>query len=206
MRIGTVLERLGLWLCFGLWLFLVSGWAAAGDIWVQDAASGFDQAYRLTDADLGGYQGVLLDPLSVWYAQRGESDVLQRNVTQLQKHFARVFYETLDSSGFLLVDEPGDGVLCLHVELVDMRVTGHTPEQVAWSDRFAFGVMPGHMTLVAEVRDTATGDVLLRIADQDDAGEAGDVWALVDEIFADWATSIAATLQAPAEPRLVARQ
>jgi hypothetical protein len=205
MRIGTFLERLVLCLCFGLWLLLVSGWAVAEEVWLRDAQAPFDLSYRLGDADLSGYQKVLLDPLSVWYAEQSAPELLAGNVIALQRRFARVFGETLAANGFLLVDEPGDSVLRLHVELVDMRVNRHTPEQIAWGQRFKFPVTPGHMTLVAEVRSGATGEVVLRIADQDDGGEKGDRWALVDEIFESWAQGIAATLHTPAKTNLVAQ-
>ena len=201
MRAGTMLERMALGLCFGLWLLLLSGWALGGEVWEPTNDGRFDQAYRLNQADVSGFKRVLLDPLSVWYAaQEGAPG----RVAELQCRFAAVFGARLEAHGFQLVDDPGESVLRLHVELVDMRINQPTSAQLAWSERFAFNVAPGHMTLVAEIRDTSTGAVLLRIADQDDAAAGGDPWPLVDEIFAGWADGIAATLRAPAAGALLA--
>ena len=205
MRIGSILERLCLCLCFGLWFLLVSGWAVADGVWLKDNESRFDVSYRLSGAAVTGYRNVMLDPLSVWYADQTDEARAAANVATLQEHFSQVFSETLQANGFVLVDDPGEAVLCLHVEIVDLRVNDHSTRQLAWSERFSFPVAPGHMTLVAEVRDTGTGDVLLRVADQEDAVESGDLWSLVDQIFAGWAGDIAATLQTPTGDLLAQR-
>jgi len=206
MRIGNILERLCLCLCFGLWFLLVSGWVVADEVWLKDNESRFDVSYRLNGAAVTGYRKVMLDPLSVWYADQTDQARVAANVTALQERFGQVFSETLQANGFVLVDNPGEAVLCLHVEIVDLRVNDHSAQQLSWSERFSFPVAPGHMTLVAEVRDTETGDVLLRVADQEDAVESGDLWSLVDQIFAGWAGDIAATLQPSTSGDLLAQR
>ena len=67
-------------------------------------------------------------------------------------------------------------------------------------DRFLFRVMPGHITIVAELADSTTGEVLLRMADLDDsvadhvATDIMTVWKNVDIAFDMWSAMIGQTI------------
>ena len=65
---------------------------------------------------------------------------------------------------------------------------------------FLFRVLPGHITLVAELADSTTGEVLLRMADLDDSvggrftTDIVTAWDNVDIAFNMWSAMISQTI------------
>jgi hypothetical protein len=132
-----------------------------------------DHMYLLPDVSFAAYTRVRLDPVEVsfyrnWSPNRSPSQRLRasdvENIkTSLANEFRRVLSDTLTRGGYKLVDEDGDDVLRVQAAIVNLYVTA--PSAAAPGRSRTFVANTGQMTLVAEVRDSVTGQLLARAVD-----------------------------------------
>ena len=170
--------------------------------WQQINHPSLDFLFVRSAVDSTGYRGIIIDPLSIWYSNDSVLTALEveSNLKELRLRFHGAFEQALENSGYEIVDVPDHDALRLHVEIIDLRVNGTTANANSWRDRFLFRVMPGHITLVAELADSTTGEVLLRMADLDDS--VGDrfttdimtAWEKVDVAFNMWSAMISQSI------------
>lgn len=174
------------------WLAAAAMDRAHAQAWVPVHHAELDAVFVAQDAVLGSYRRVLMDPLSVWF---GESDTasaeIDRHLDAFRAVYAVAFKDKLAARGLELVDQPGPGVLRVHVEIVDLMVNGYTAEQLVWADRFRFPTARERLTLVAELSDSSTGAVLMRAADLGMSSDGLDVWRTVRRSFDVWADNLA---------------
>ncbi len=153
-----------------------------------------DYAFINEGAQPGMYNKVLIDPLTVWYAvdERQDAGVWESNVDLLRDRFRAAVQEELDAREIELADEPGPGVLRLHVELVDLKINIDKAYRNPWADRFVFQTMPGRMTVIAELQDAKTDQVLFRLADlESEPVNQAAVWDEVDAALSSWSHTLA---------------
>ena len=137
------------------------------------------------------YQEVYLDPVSVWYpnAKIGGSEKAEA----LQRSVSERFQAAFAARGLNVVTEPTQSALVVHVELIDLKAAPVTAELLDWAKGHRFKVQPGRVTLVAELRDAATGQVLIRMADlEEDAADAPE--SEIDIALDQWGDVIAASI------------
>jgi hypothetical protein len=128
------------------------------------------------DADIVAYRNVLLDPVQVsfardWDPNRGGRSSARRlnanDLTAIKTDVAELFRETfraeLARGGYLLVDEPGPDTLRVTAFIIDLYVTA--PDTRAPGRTRTYTANSGRMTLVAELRDSETGEILARAVD-----------------------------------------
>ncbi len=171
-------------------LFMVK---AAGADWQAVDNQQVDYAFSNADAQPGIYNKVLIDPLTVWYAADESQDtgVLESNVDLLRDRFQAAVQEELDARQIEVTNEPGPGVLRLYVELVDLKINIGKANRNPWADRFAFQTMPGRMTVVAELKDAQTNQVLFRLADlESESVNEATVWGEVDAALTSWSHTL----------------
>lgn len=161
--------------------------------------SKFQTAFVKPGADLGPYSKVILQPAVLRYLRSAPGAV-----TLSDKHKERLltlFNEALETSmkqstKFRIVSEVGADVLDVHVELVDVVVTAPASTQAG---DIAFVVSPGAMTLLVELADSRSEEVLVRVADRRSAQTAGDSlqrsgsaanWNEVKMLFRRWANLV----------------
>ncbi len=171
-------------------LFMVK--AARAD-WQAADNQQVDYAFFNADAQPGIYNKVLIDPLTVWYAADESQDtgVLESNVDLLRDRFQAAVQEELDARQIEVTNEPGPGVLRLYVELVDLKINIGKANRNPWADRFAFQTMPGRMTVVAELKDAQTNQVLFRLADlESESVNEATVWGEVDAALTSWSHTL----------------
>ena len=170
--------------------------------WQQINHASFDFLFVRPAVDFSAYRSVTIDPLSIWYSNDSAltAQEVESNLDELQLRFHAAFEQALEDSGYELADVPGQNALRLHVEIIDLRVNRATGNANPWRDRFLFRVLPGHITLVAELADSTTGEVLLRLADLDDSvgdrstTEMMTAWDNVDIAFNMWSAMISQTI------------
>lgn len=132
-----------------------------------------DHIYLLPDVSFAAYTRVRLDPVEVsfyrnWNPNRspsqrlGASDV-ENIKSSLADEFRRVLSDTLTRAGYKLVDEDGDDVLRVQAAIVNLYMTA--PSAAAPGRSRTFVANTGQMTLVAELRDSVTGQLLGRAVD-----------------------------------------
>jgi len=132
-----------------------------------------DQLYLLPDVSFASYTRVRLAPVEVsfyrnWNPSRSPSQRLRPSDVEnikasLANEFRRVLSDTLTRDGYKLVDEDGDDVLSVQAAIVNLYITA--PSAGAPGGSRTFVANTGQMTLVAELRDSVTGQLLARAVD-----------------------------------------
>lgn len=171
----------------------------------RTSIAGLDLAYVREDARLETYDKVWLRTVQVAFrrdwrvpAQPG-SRIVATDLARIKDGLARVVRDAatreLREGGVTLAEGPGEGVLEVDVSIVDLYLNALDVRSFAPVQRYALSV--GEMTLVAELRDAPSGEILARVLDRrvgrdrarfelttsvDNAGEVQDAaraWARV---------------------------
>ena len=139
---------------------------------------GLDVVYARPDSSLAGYTSYRLAPVSVAFIKhwgRGTSmrpRVSDRDMQKIRDRLATLVREELTrelgAGGYTLSEEPGEGVLDLELRIVDLNVVA--PDVASAAGQRVYAVSAGEMTLVAELRDSSSGQAVMRIYDH----ESGD--------------------------------
>ncbi|MEJ2514357.1 MAG: DUF3313 family protein [Gammaproteobacteria bacterium] len=143
-----------------------------------------DAVYVQPGAEVHSYDNIILDPVEVSFASNwdpnrgtvGASDRLdaqdiQRIRRDMAALFREVFAEELAEGGYRLVDEPAYDTLRVTPAIVDLYI--NAPERNATGRSRVYTAEAGSMTLVLELRDSVTGDILARVIDSSTARQTG---------------------------------
>jgi len=143
-----------------------------------------DHLYKLPEADFSGYKRVRLDPIEVEFdknwkpndstrspSQRLSSSDIEKIKKTLAEEFRKVFTEELTKNGYPVVAEDGDDVLRVSAAIVNLYITA--PDKMSAGRSRTYTTNAGHMTLVAELRDSVTGKLMARAVDSVQARDTG---------------------------------
>jgi hypothetical protein len=125
--------------------------------------------YLKPGADLGSYDAILLEEPEIAFKRpprrsRGEFPLSADQQQELRSLFLQAFREEIEKGGVLqLVDAPSPAALRLEPAIVDLVVTA-APEG-AGRDHVLIE-QTAQLTLVAELRDAESGELLARVADR----------------------------------------
>ena len=174
-------------------------------------------AYRKPDMDLSGYTRVMLDPVEVAYQKDpgnrtrsglagsgGNFALSPLQMENFQSWFQEAVVDALtEDGGYELTTEPGPDVLRITAALIDLVVS--VPTQRAGREE-TFARSYGLVSLVLELRDSESGEILLRAGDRRDptrntAGRLarvspGFVRADTERMFQHWAELLRERLDA----------
>ena len=176
-------------------IFLNLAWAAtetpkskrdAAAAWTEDglqkvAIKGLDVVYVRPEASLTGYDKVLLRPISVAFRRNWEKTAVPgsnlrinpKDSQRIKDNLAGLIREEvikqLTEGGYQLTDSSGDDVLEVNMSIIDLNV--RAPNVRAANNTNIYAVSAGEMTLVAELRDSASSDAVMRIFDHAEAHE-----------------------------------
>src|SRR3954466_10614454 len=151
---------------------------------VKVQAKNLDAVYLLPGADFRGYSKVMLDPPQVafhknWkrdfnHSQRGlsgrvdDADI-RRAIDEGTALFVKALGEAYAKAGYQIVDQPGEDVLRVATAVVNISV--NAPDQLTASRTTTYSREAGEATLVVEVRDSLSGELMGRALDRELAGE-----------------------------------
>ena len=143
-----------------------------------------DHLYKLPEADFSGYKRVRLDPIEVEFDKNWKPNASERSPSArlsnediekikktLAEEFRKVFTEELTRNGYPVVSEDGDDVLRVSAAIVNLYITA--PEKMSAGRSRTYTTNAGHMTLVAELRDSVTGKLMARAVDSVQARDTG---------------------------------
>jgi len=143
---------------------------------VRRPVSRMDAVFVRPDADVTAYTSVMLDPVEVSFARDWNPNQGRRNpaarlnandVAAIQTGLADMMRETfraqLAAGGYTLVDEPGPDTLRVTAAIVNLYVTA--PDTMTAGRSRTYTANSGQMTLVAELRDSVSGELLARAVD-----------------------------------------
>lgn len=144
---------------------------------------GIDTAYARPGASLAGYGKLIIDPVEVafrkdWDPSRTGSrmkldakereDIRSGVATIVQEEFAK---EIGKGGTYQVVTEAGPDVLRLRASIVDLYV--NAPDTMSPGRTRTYTVSAGEMTLVAELVDSESGQVIARVLDRREAQGTG---------------------------------
>jgi hypothetical protein len=144
------------------------------------------------DAEVVAYRSVMIDPVEVsfarnWDPNRGGRSQLGRlnadDMAAIQTGVADLFRETfraeLERGGYQLVDVAGPDTLRVTAAIVDLYITA--PDTMSAGRSRTYSANAGRMTLVAELRDSMTGEILARAVDARSARSTG-TWNITNRV------------------------
>lgn len=140
--------------------------------------AGADAVYVLPEADFSTYgQFIVLDPVvafrrnwqrdvnraAVGLSGRISNDDMEQIKEDVAELFLDVFSENLESGGLTLAEDPGDDVLILRPAILNLDITAPDPAVGGRSRTYVANA--GSATLVIELVDSVTGQILARAVD-----------------------------------------
>jgi hypothetical protein len=147
-----------------------------------------DRLYVRPEATLTGYKRLRLERLEVHFAKdwnpnqsrSGSERLTTEDFDKIKKgladEFAGTFAKVLAKGGYTIVNESGPDVLDVTPLIVDLYIAA--PQKMTAGRSRTYTADPGHMTLVAELRDSQTGQILARALDAQRASSSGTFqWA-----------------------------
>ena len=166
------------------------GAAEAGDVpnaWSEGGlqkvtVKGLDVVYAMPGASLAGYNKVLLGPISVAFHRDWEKQTMAgtrmriraEDTQRIKDKLASLMHEEvvkqLGEGGYKLVDSAGEDVLQVDMAIVNLKVNAPDVTTVGRTNTYA--VSAGEMSLVAQLSDSSSGDVIARVFDRTLARES----------------------------------
>lgn len=127
--------------------------------------------------DMTAFRSVMLDPVDVSFSsefernrrggissRRLDADDLAAIQQDLASLFQEVFREELQGGGYEVVDKPGPDTLRVSAAIVDLFISAPEAAQSVGRSR-TYVADSGRMTLVLELRESITGEILARAVD-----------------------------------------
>lgn len=121
-----------------------------------------DRVYVQPELDLSAYKRVMVAPVSIAY-KRKSFELSQEQIDRMRQYFSDAVQKHLSKKGYTLTNEPGPDVLQVNANIVDLYVN-RKPEQTTGRSA-VFTASSGEMTLIGELRDSRSGEILVRFAD-----------------------------------------
>jgi hypothetical protein len=144
------------------------------------------------DAELAGYRNIMLDPVEVSFARNwdpnrgGRSTVNRLDASDMQAIqsgvaglVAELFSAELGRGGYQIVQAAGPETLRVSAAVVDLFIAA--PDTMAPGRTRTYTANSGRMTLVLEVRDSVTGELLARAVDAQ-SGRGSGSWSVTNRV------------------------
>lgn len=156
--------------------------ALSADGLQQVKVKGLDLAYVRPGESLAGYDRVQIDPVSVsfkkGFAPTRTGSRLPLNAEELQqirdavaKIVHEEFVKELGKGGIAVANGPGPSTLEVRASITDLFV--NAPDTMTAGRSTTYTMNAGEMSLVMELVDSASGQVIARVYDRREARETG---------------------------------
>ncbi len=136
-----------------------------------------DLVYLRPNVQFKAYKDVSIDEVQVAFdknwdpnedvrsvSRRLSTEDIEKIRSDMVTEFRKVFVEELGKGGYLVVDKPGDDTLRVSPGLVNVYITA--PDRMEAGRVTTYTTDAGRMTLVLELRDGPTNQLLARVIDQ----------------------------------------
>lgn len=160
---------------------------------VRAEVKGVDAVYKKPEANLAGYNKILLRPVEVEFSKNwkpeDDSVLYQMNRPDRDKikkdladAFADVFKQVLqEKGGYQLVTEPGRDVLEVQAAIINLYINAPDVSMQTAARVRTFTTDAGEMTLVSELHDSISRTLLARIYDRREGMDSGQ-WQWTDSV------------------------
>lgn len=138
---------------------------------------GLDVVFAKPGATLAGYERIELTPVSVEFRRNWERQAagtgtrtrvrpadVQRIRDRLSQLVETTVIEELADGGFKMAEGPGEDVLTVQMSIVNLNI--NAPDLPSSGNVRVYTTSVGEMTLVAELRDSSSGELIMRILDR----------------------------------------
>jgi hypothetical protein len=158
----------------------------AGNDWSADGlqkvkVKGLEVVYVRPGASIKPYTRVLVMPVSVSFLRNFErsggpggrrirAQDAQRIRDRLSALVREEFEKELRAGGYVAASAPGDDVLAVELAISDLRISAPDVQTPGRMDIYSLSA--GEMTLLANLRDSVSGETLVRVYDHEEAHEA----------------------------------
>jgi len=145
---------------------------------------GLDAVYVRPGVEFKAYRNLVLEPVQVAFdknwdpngnsrglAGRLSADDMQKIRDDMAGEFRRIFGEELAAAGYDVVAKPLDDTLVVAAGLADVYI--NAPDKMTSGRTYTYTMNAGRMTLVMELRDGPTGQLLARVVDRYAGRESG---------------------------------
>jgi len=160
---------------------------SAAEAWSADglqkvSVKGLDVVYSRPGSSLAGYDKVLLRPVSVTFRRGWEKTPLAGTHMRIRPEEAQKIKDSLSTlvseevskqlalGGYKISPAAGEDVLDVTMSITDLYITA--PDVLSTTGVRIYAVSAGEMTLVAELRDSSSGETVMRIYDHAEARES----------------------------------
>ena len=133
---------------------------------------GLDVVFVRPGANLSAYSSVFIDPVEVAFSKQWKPSTMdvrssdrERIRKELGELFREVFTKQLQEGGYSVVNELGPDVLRVTAGIYDLYINAPDTSRTSTYTK-SYAVSAGSMTLVAELRDSESGEILARVADR----------------------------------------
>jgi hypothetical protein len=143
---------------------------------VRQPNTRLDAVFLRPGVSISSYTTIMLAPADVQFAENWDPNRAGRSSARrldtadilaikanLSTMFGEIFTNELTSGGYKIVTEPGPDTLLVVPAIVNLFITA--PDTASAGRTRTYTANSGQMTLVLEVRDSVTGEVLARVVD-----------------------------------------
>ena len=160
------------------------------EIYYRPADARVDKAFIKQGVDFSVYTKLLPDPMEIWYDERERAPETE-DLKRIRAYFREAFLSAVGDA-YELVTEPGSDVLRVRASLIDLKVNPGSPESVPQRSRLRSVVSSGKLTLVMELMDSRSNEVLAAAADREKsklsvASPDASKWEEVEAAAKRWA-------------------
>lgn len=166
---------------------------------VRVQSKAVDAVYKRPDATLKGYTKLLLRPVEVQFAKNwdpGKSgsvlyEMNEPDREKIRTELAQVFRDEvkkdLEKAGYPMVDTAGPDVLEIQAAIVNLYINAPDVSMQTAGRTRVYTTDAGQMTLILQLHDSVTGQLLARAYDQR-AGSQSGAW--------NWSNTVTNTAEA----------
>lgn len=187
--------------------------AKAPETWdglVRVPAKSADLLYLRPGADFSGYNAIMLDPTEVAFRKNWKKDLdrsrvgvrrasdadIRKAIDEAQVKLRSIFEKRFSETGFGIVSTPGENVARVFVGVANVDVAA--PEMRTAGRSHSYSQEAGRATVVIDVRDSLSGELLGRVVDHGVAGDhlmtwrdSSSNWGDFEQLFDEWANTSA---------------
>jgi hypothetical protein len=142
----------------------------------------FEDAWVKPDADFAAYGEIMLDLVSISYKRKPTTTrypgtksnfaLTKGQMEDFKRYFREAFERELsEGEHYELVETAGPQTLRVAAEIIDLVIK--VPTQVTTGSERLFTSSTGEMTLLMELRDALSGEILARVSDRREARAPG---------------------------------
>lgn len=154
---------------------------SAASQWSNDGlrpvrVKGFDLVYARPGAQMSVYRKVMINPVSVAFRRDWQRSAAEFNGSRIRPEDLQEIkndiglavraelVRELSTAGYELVDQPGADVLQIDLRVAELYL--NAPDLPSAGIKHTYTMSFGEMTLVADLRDSRTGNSVMRILDR----------------------------------------